>query len=65
MHLSLQELIQILNEISIEYIKENQTEDRVPTYDEFEKYLIENFGINGRNQIVDQSKWLHYILSRS
>ena len=73
MNLSLQELIQILNEIAIQYIDNNQKEneddddsdDNVLTYNDFEKHLIEHFGINGKNQIVDQGKWIQYLLSRA
>lgn len=70
MKLNLNEFIAILEELAADFIKENQEIDeygsqKVPTYEKFEKYLIQNFGIDSKNQILDQDKWLHYILSRS
>lgn len=70
MKLELQEFVEILEEIATNYINDQtQTDEygdkKVPTYAQFEQHLIQNFGVNGKNQIVDQDKWLRYILSRT
>lgn len=64
-HLPLQETIEILEELSFEYINNTLSENLKPTYLNFEAYCIDQYGINGKLELIDQNKWLHFILSRS
>lgn len=62
----LESFVGILSEISYEYVNSvMKAENRTPTYPEFAAHLLENYGVNDRNEIVDQEKWIKYILSRS
>lgn len=69
MKLETGEFVKILEEIATDFMVENRHpldngNYRVPTYAEFEKNLLENYGINEKNEVVDQTKWLKYLLSR-
>ena len=70
MKLELGEFVAILEEIATNCINDHKQIDeyggkKVPTYAEFEQHLIQNFGVSGKNQIVDQDKWLAYVLTRT
>lgn len=65
MDMPLHEFMAVLESVADQYVKMvNDTEERTPTYSEFEQHLIEKCGIDGKNyKIVDREKWIHYLLS--